>query len=279
LAPGAKLQGVELLYTIKVSAGMPWPMSASIENIMAERAQASISGLLLFCCQLVESRQAKQESGQAPAVHSGVAAPAMLAARATSRRWSSTIAATSFTAVEVPDLEMPLLMARNPSSNDFQDAVESFASPLRSPSGYSSENEAHRGMSRASTSARGDQMQSCLHALQQAAAAVQVSGSRATSGPLEGSPSDGLAQHDLQHLVIVLQGLHHSISELGDKVDVLMRGTTSTRGQQHAAARAARTMPWATWATVLLVVLAVVAGLAYAWYVYHGLEAGLTAHA
>lgn len=33
----------EVLFTMRCSAGMPWPLSSSIENIMADKAQVSMN--------------------------------------------------------------------------------------------------------------------------------------------------------------------------------------------------------------------------------------------
>lgn len=58
----AAATGVSVRFSVKCSAGLPWPMQASIENIMADRAQESMAGYLDFCCRLVD-----EALGESPA--------------------------------------------------------------------------------------------------------------------------------------------------------------------------------------------------------------------
>ncbi|GAX78220.1 hypothetical protein CEUSTIGMA_g5662.t1 [Chlamydomonas eustigma] len=120
--------GVEIVFTVRCGAGLPWPMSSSVENIMAEKAQISMAGFLDFCCQLID--QSNPPSGVPPASVAGPASPSAFTRRLSTltsmRRWPAAIASTSAYDQD-NDLEAPLLFSR--ASSDFQDANEAFVSP------------------------------------------------------------------------------------------------------------------------------------------------------
>ncbi|GIL68658.1 hypothetical protein Vafri_21903 [Volvox africanus] len=50
---------VQVLYSVRCAAGsIPWPMSATIENVMSEKALVSMQSFLDFCTQLLEEQAA-----------------------------------------------------------------------------------------------------------------------------------------------------------------------------------------------------------------------------
>lgn len=57
-ASGDEEGGVDVCFTVCCTAGMPWPLAASIENVMAEQAQVSMARFLDFSGRLVEEATA-----------------------------------------------------------------------------------------------------------------------------------------------------------------------------------------------------------------------------
>jgi hypothetical protein len=95
-AAAADSSRVEVRFSVKCSAAMPWPLSASIEAIMADKAQASMSQYLDLCAQLVEK-------GAAAAGEADAALPGALSLH----RWPTAIAISAFDGDG--GLEAPLL--------------------------------------------------------------------------------------------------------------------------------------------------------------------------
>ncbi|KAJ9519356.1 hypothetical protein QJQ45_023152 [Haematococcus lacustris] len=60
----------DVVFSVKTSAGMPWPMNISVENLMAERAQASMQAWLEHCQDLLSASAPDSGDGADPVITS-----------------------------------------------------------------------------------------------------------------------------------------------------------------------------------------------------------------